>query len=140
MVAGEVRSLAQRSASAAREISALINDSVTKVHNGGAMVQQAGQTMQEIVDSVQRVTGIMGEITQATQAQSHEISQINHAIVSMEDSTQQNTALVEEAAAAAASLREQATALAQMVNGFTLQRAGTDAPLLHAPKTTPALR
>lgn len=123
VVASEVRALAQRSSTAAREIGVLINDSVDKVTSGGALVQQAGQTMQEIVDSVQRVNGIMGEISHATQAQSHEIAQINQAIVGMESGTQQNTALVEEAAAAADSLREQATALANMVNSFTLQTA-----------------
>ena len=120
VVASEVRSLAQRSSTAAREISALINDSVSKVDSGSALVQQAGHTMQEIVDSVQRVTGIMGEISHASQAQSAEIAQINHAILDMESGTQQNTALVEEAAAAADSLRDQATSLAQMVNAFTL--------------------
>ncbi|MGN1057031.1 MAG: methyl-accepting chemotaxis protein [Comamonas sp.] len=130
VVAGEVRQLAQRSATAAREISGLINDSVSKVSTGSALVYQAGQTMQEIVDSVQRVSHIMEDISAATRAQSQEIAQINHAVVDMEGNTQQNTALVEEAAAAADSLRDQAVKLAHMVGSFTLRPA--DGPALHA--------
>lgn len=122
VVAGEVRQLAQRSATAAREIHQLINESVQKVGNGTSMVQDAGQTMQEIVQSVQHVTGIMAEISAASQAQSHDIAQINQAVVNMEGSTQQNTALVEEAAAAASSLREQAAVLAQLVHQFCLRQ------------------
>lgn len=121
VVASEVRNLAQRSATAAREISSLINDSVTKVDNGTSMVQQAGHTMEEIVTSIQRVTNLMGDISRASQLQSDEIAQINQAILDMESNTQQNTALVEQAAAAASSLRDQATSLSQIVDVFTLQ-------------------
>ena len=88
-----------------------------------ALVQEAGQTMQEIVANVQRVTGIMAEISQASSEQIHDIEQINQAIVHMEDGTQQNTALVEQAAAAAVSLQDQATHLAHMANAFTLDGA-----------------
>ncbi len=133
VVAGEVRSLAQRSATAAREIHQLIGESVQKVGNGTTMVQQAGQTMQEIEQSVQRVTGIMSEISAASQAQSHDIAQIHEAVVDMEGGTQQNTALVEQAAAAAGSLREQAAVLAQLVQQFQLEqghRASTSVALL----------
>ena len=123
VVASEVRQLAQRSATAAHEIKQLIDNSVTKVSSGSALVQEAGQTMQEIVHSVQSVAAIMGEISHASQSQSQDIAHINQVVNNMESSTQQNTALVEEAAAAAASLREQARVLAQMVSGFTLQEA-----------------
>ena len=120
VVAGEVRALAQRSGEAAREIRALIAHSVSQVDNGHTLVQRAGQTMQDVVASIERVTTLMADIRQGAQAQRTEIGQINEAIVHMESNTQQNTALVEEAAAAAGSLREQATALAQIVSTFTL--------------------
>lgn len=120
VVASEVRILAQRSAAAAHEISNLINASVEKVHSGSILVQQAGVTMQEIVTSARDMTGIIAGISQASGEQIHDIEQISQAIIQMEGSTQQNTALVEEAAAAAASLQDQATNLAKMVNSFTL--------------------
>ena len=118
VVASEVRNLAQRSASAAKEITELINDSVEKVGAGTKLVDEAGQTMLEIVSSVKRVNDIMSEITAASQEQSSGIEQVNTAITQMDQVTQQNTALVEEAAAAAESLEEQATNLAQAVAMF----------------------
>ena len=118
VVASEVRSLAQRSAAAAKEIKTLIGDSVEKVENGSRLVQQAGSTMVEIVASVQRVTNIMGEITVASNEQEAGIDQINRAMSEMDTVTQQNAALVEEAAAAAGSLHDQADALAQVVSVF----------------------
>jgi len=118
VVASEVRSLAQRSASAAKEIKALINDSVEKVGNGSKLVAQAGTTMDEVVSSVRRVTDIVGEITSAGQEQSDGIEQINLAITQMDETTQQNAALVEQAAAAAQSLQDQAGHLAQVVSVF----------------------
>ncbi|MDY7540002.1 methyl-accepting chemotaxis protein [Undibacterium sp. 5I1] len=122
VVAAEVRNLAQRSASAAKEIKSLIDDSVEKVETGSKLVAQAGDTMGEIVASVKRVTDIMGEITSAGHEQEDGIEQINQAISEMDTVTQQNAALVEEAAAAAASLQEQASNLAQVVSVFTLNR------------------
>jgi methyl-accepting chemotaxis protein len=118
VVAGEVRNLAQRSAAAAREIKTLIGDSVGKVDAGSRLVEQAGQTMAEVVHSIQRVTDIMGEITTASAEQSAGIEQVNGAIADMDGVTQQNAALVEEAAAAAASMRQQAEALAAVVAVF----------------------
>ena len=120
VVASEVRNLAQRSAAAAKEIKELISDSVDKVDVGAKLVDRAGATMQEIVDSVKRVTDIMGEITAASQKQSAGIDQVNQAIMQMDQVTQQNVALVEEAAAAAASLQDQAGNLVQVVSVFTL--------------------
>ena len=120
VVAGEVRNLAQRSASAAKEIKELITDSVSKTAEGTVQVEDAGKTMQEIVSSVQRVTDIMGEITAASIEQSAGIDQVNSAITSMDEVTQQNAALVEEAAAAAESLVEQAVTLMDTVNEFKL--------------------
>ncbi|MDD5336794.1 MAG: methyl-accepting chemotaxis protein [Rhodoferax sp.] len=122
VVAAEVRNLAQRSAAAAKEIKTLIGDSVAKVEEGSQQVAQAGQTMDEIVDSVKRVTDIMAEITAASQEQSSGIEQVNQAITQMDQVTQQNAALVEEAAAAAASLQEQAGNLSQVVSVFKLDR------------------
>lgn len=112
VVAGEVRSLAQRSAQAAREVKDLIEQSTSNVDSGAEQVRQAGETMQEIVSSVQRVTQIMAEITEASTEQSIGIDQINRAVTQMDDVTQQNAALVEEAAAAAGSLEDQAKRLA----------------------------
>jgi len=120
VVASEVRSLAQRSAAAAKEIKTLIGDSVDKVEEGSRQVAEAGRTMEEIVDSVKRVTDIMGEITAASQEQTSGIEQINQAITQMDQVTQQNAALVEEAAAAAGSLQEQAGSLLQVVGTFKL--------------------
>uniref|UniRef100_UPI0030EF1EAC methyl-accepting chemotaxis protein n=1 Tax=Undibacterium luofuense TaxID=2828733 RepID=UPI0030EF1EAC len=118
VVASEVRSLAQRSASAAKEIKELINNSVDKVEQGSRLVDQAGSTMSEVVDSVKRVSDIIGEITAAGLEQSAGISQINDAVTEMDTLTQQNAALVEEAAAAAGSLQEQAEKLNDLVSVF----------------------
>jgi methyl-accepting chemotaxis protein len=123
VVAGEVRNLAQRSAAAAKEIKELIGDSVTKVDAGSKLVAEAGMTMTEVVDSIHRVTDIMGEITTASVEQSAGIEQVNRAIADMEGVTQQNAELGEEAAAAAASMREQAEALAQVVAVFQIDEA-----------------
>ncbi|MFY2019798.1 methyl-accepting chemotaxis protein [Achromobacter dolens] len=120
VVAGEVRSLAQRSAQAAKEIKGLIEDSVTKVGAGSEQVERAGATMQEIVASVKRVTDIMGEISAASEEQSSGIDQVNRAVSQMDEVTQQNAALVEEAAAAAGSLQEQAQRLAEAVAVFKI--------------------
>jgi methyl-accepting chemotaxis protein len=120
VVAAEVRNLAQRSAAAAKEIKVLIDDSVSKVGEGSQQVAQAGKAMEEIVDSVKRVTDIMAEITLASQEQSQGIEQVNQAITQMDQVTQQNAALVEEAAAAAASLQEKAAGLSQVVSVFQL--------------------
>lgn len=118
VVASEVRNLAQRSAGAAKEIRTLIADSVDKVEAGGRLVDQAGATMQEIVQGITRVTDVMAEITSASAEQALGIEQVNAAITQMDDVTQQNAALVEEAAAAAASMQDQAAALAALVNTF----------------------
>ncbi|MES2105159.1 MAG: methyl-accepting chemotaxis protein [Pseudomonadota bacterium] len=120
VVATEVRNLAQRSAQAAKEIKTLINDSVQQVDVGARLVDQAGATMQEIVASIKHVTDIMNEILSATQEQTSGIEQINEAIMQMDDMTQQNAALVEEAAAAAGSLQNQANSLAEVVSTFRL--------------------
>ena len=128
VVATEVRSLAQRSAAAAKEIKALIGDSVEQVNNGTRLVQQAGSTMGEVVDSVRRVTDIMAEITAASAEQSMGIDQVNQAIAQMDQVTQQNAALVEEAAAAAESMQDQAARLAQVAAGFRLEHAAAAAP------------
>jgi methyl-accepting chemotaxis protein len=121
VVAAEVRNLAQRSAAAAKEIKALIGDSVDKVEEGSKQVAEAGKTMDEIVDSVKRVTDIMAEITAASQEQTAGIEQVNQAITQMDQVTQQNAALVEEAAAAASSMQEQAGNLSQVVSVFKLE-------------------
>ncbi|MDD2271307.1 MAG: methyl-accepting chemotaxis protein [Desulfuromonadaceae bacterium] len=123
VVAAEVRSLAQRSAAAAKEIKTLIEDSVGKVQDGSRLVEEAGQTTQEIVTSIKRVTDIMAEISAASLEQSSGIEQVNTAITQMDDVTQQNAALVEQAAAAAESLEEQALQLVQVVTRFTLEES-----------------
>ena len=120
VVASEVRSLAQRSAAAAREIKILIGDSSDKVKEGSLLVEQAGATMREVVASVRRVTDIMAEITAASLEQSAGIAQVSRNVVDMDQGTQENAALVEEAAAAAASMQEQATQLARAVSIFKL--------------------
>ncbi len=153
VVAGEVRSLAQRSAQAAKEIKGLIEDSVTKVGAGSQQVERAGATMQEIVSSVKRVTDIMGEISAASEEQSSGIDQVNRAVSQMDEVTQQNAALVEEAAAAAGSLQEQAQRLAEAVAVFKInagdvievparqlaqQRSAPRVAAAPAPKAAPA--
>jgi methyl-accepting chemotaxis protein len=120
VVAAEVRSLAQRSAEAAKEIKQLIAESVGTVETGASLVQQAGKTMNEIVVSVRRVTDIMGEIAAASDEQSQGIEQVNVTVVQMDEVTQQNAALVEQASAAATALAEQADGLADAVAAFTL--------------------
>jgi methyl-accepting chemotaxis protein len=120
VVAAEVRSLAQRSAGAAKEIKGLISDSVEKVGNGTLLVEQAGKTMDEIVTSVKRVTDIMSEISAASQEQSQGIEQVNQTITQMDEVTQQNAALVEQASAAARSMEEQADSLADAISLYTL--------------------
>ena len=134
VVASEVRHLAQRSAGAAKEIKELIGDSVVKVDSGARLVTEAGATMKEIVTSIQRVTDIMGEITQASQEQTSGLDQIHMAIGQMDAITQQNVALVEEAAAAAGSLQDQASALSDVVAIFHLDQA----PGQRAVQLTPA--
>jgi methyl-accepting chemotaxis protein-1 (serine sensor receptor) len=126
VVASEVRSLAQRSASAAKEIKTLIDHSVHQVTLGARLVDEAGVTMREVVDSVQRVSSIINEISQASNEQTSGIDQINIAISSMDNVTQQNAALVEEAAAAAAALEDQAEQLSEIVNTFKLQDSRSD--------------
>ena len=138
VVATEVRSLAQKSAAAAREIKSLIGDSVEKVEAGGRLVTQAGATMEEVVASVQRVTDIMAEISAASLEQSAGIEQVNQAIAQMDQVTQQNAALVEEAAAAAGSMQDQAASLSQVVSVFRLSGNGS-APLA-VKAAAPAIR
>jgi methyl-accepting chemotaxis protein len=128
VVATEVRTLAQRSAAAAKEIKELISDSVNKVEDGTKLVDEAGKTMEEIVTSVKRVTDIMAEISAASQEQSSGIEQVNQAVTQMDEVTQQNAALVEEAAAAAESMQEQAENLTQAVSVFKLAHGQQTAP------------
>jgi methyl-accepting chemotaxis protein len=128
VVASEVRSLAQRSAAAAREIKTLIDNSVEQVENGSALVGQAGKTMGEIVTSVKRVTDIIADISAASQEQSTGIEQVNQVITHMDEGTQQNAALVEEATAAARSLEQQSEQLVQTVAAFRLEAGSGHAP------------
>jgi len=121
VVASEVRNLAQRSAAAAKEIKGLIDDSVQQVDKGTALVQQAGSTMEQVVASVRRVSDVVAEISAASGEQSTGIEEVNKAIVQMDEVTQQNAALVEQAAAAAGSLQEQAANLAGVVAVFRLR-------------------
>jgi len=120
VVAGEVRSLAQRSAEAAKEIKSLIGTSVDKVETGSKLVEDAGSTMTEIVASVQRVTDIIGEISAAALEQSTGIGSVNEAVTRLDQMTQQNAALVEESAAAAESLKDQAHRMTSVVASFQL--------------------
>ncbi|WP_439608387.1 methyl-accepting chemotaxis protein [Hydrogenophaga sp.] len=137
VVAGEVRNLAQRSAQAAKEIKGLIGASVDKVETGSRLVADAGQTMSEIVGSVQRVSDIIGEITAAAGEQSDGIGQVNVAVTQLDQMTQQNAALVEESAAAAESLKDQAVRLDQVVRVFHTGDAGSTAPVAPAAASTP---
>ena len=127
VVAAEVRSLAQRSANAAKEIKTLISDSVEAVDTGGRQVDEAGKTMTEIVNGVKRAADIMRDITVASQEQSAGIEQVNQAVTQMDDMTQQNAALVEQAAAAAESMKAQAVVLSELVNSFSLVRGNAHA-------------
>lgn len=136
VVATEVRNLAQRSAAAAKEIKALIGDSVEKVDAGSKLVAEAGTTMDEIVDGVKRVADIMAEITAASQEQSDGIEQVNQAVSQMDQVTQQNAALVEEAAAAAESLQDQAKNLAQAVSVFRVDASSYTGMQAEAPRRT----
>lgn len=147
VVASEVRNLAQRSAGAAKEIKALIGDSVGEVDAGNKLVDEAGHTMGLVVTSIRQVADIMGEITAATQEQSAGIEEVNKAVTQMDEMTQQNAALVEQAAAAAESMEEQAQKLSASVSVFKLsddsQRVATRPPLRAAavlPRTLPAAR
>ncbi|MDQ2822918.1 MAG: methyl-accepting chemotaxis protein [Pseudomonadota bacterium] len=134
VVATEVRNLAHRSAAAAKEIKVLIDDSMGKVASGSKLVEQAGMTMSNVVDSVQRVTDIVSEIAEASREQSEGISQVNQAIAQMDEATQQNAALVEQAAAATQSLQSQATILVETVSIFKI-----DARHLAAPTSAPTV-
>jgi methyl-accepting chemotaxis protein-1 (serine sensor receptor) len=141
VVASEVRNLAQRSAGAAKEIKDLINDSVEKVKNGSALVDETGKTLTEIVDGVKKVTDIVAEIAAASQEQSSGIEQVNKAVMSMDEMTQQNAALVEEAAAASKSMEEQAAQLVEQISFFRSSsiatRAATASSSYHAPLKAP---
>ena len=138
VVASEVRNLAQRSASAAREIKELIDASTVKVASGSELVNTASQTMREIVSSVQRVTDIMAEISSASAEQTAGIEQINQAVMQMDAVTQQNAALVEQSAAASESMQEQAAALAQAVAVFRLASDGSASVSIPRPARAPA--
>jgi methyl-accepting chemotaxis protein-1 (serine sensor receptor) len=143
VVAGEVRSLAQRSSAAAKEIKELIDTSVERVRSGSALVDQAGRTMTEVIGAVQRVTDIMGEIAAASEEQSSGIDQVARAVTQMDEVTQQNAALVEEAAAAAQSLEDQAGKLRTAVAVFQLEEGDFKAPaaqIVRRPAAKPAVR
>ena len=120
VVASEVRSLAQRSAQAAKEIKQLIDNSVSKVADGGVLVAQAGQTMEQIVASIRDVSVIVSEIAHASSEQNGGIQEVNLAITHIDEGTQQNAALVEQAAAAAKSLQDEAHRLSVLVGGFKM--------------------
>ena len=126
VVAAEVRNLAQRSATAAKEIKGLINESIQRVTDGSELVDQSGKTLAEIVGSVKRVTDIIAEITAASQEQASGIDQVNKAIMQMDETTQQNAALVEEATSASQSMKEQAQALMRQVGSFKMTGSGRE--------------
>ncbi len=137
VVASEVRSLAGRSADAAKEIKALIGASVERVEQGTTLVDQAGTTMKEVVDSIKRVTDIMGEISAASNEQASGVNQVGEAVTQMDQATQQNAALVEQMAAAASSLKSQAHDLVQVVSAFKVDGISTAAPHVPAPAHRP---
>lgn len=136
VVAGEVRNLAQRSAQAAKEIKGLIEDSVSKVDVGSTLVESAGETMGEIVSAVTRVTDIMGEIASASDEQSRGIDQVGLAVAEMDRVTQQNASLVEQSAAAASALEEQASRLTQSVAVFRISQSAQGKPRSVSPVQT----
>ncbi|GAA0579552.1 methyl-accepting chemotaxis protein [Halomonas salifodinae] len=138
VVAGEVRNLASRSADAAKEIKALIDGSVVQVQQGSSLVEQAGATMQEVVAAVKRVTDIMDEISAASQEQSDGIEQVGQAVSQMDEVTQQNASLVQQAAAAAASLEDQASRLERAVALFRLAQGDAAGPAPRTERATPA--
>jgi methyl-accepting chemotaxis protein len=133
VVAAEVRTLAQRAASAAKEIKTLTGDSVERIEAGTRLVGEAASTMQEVVDSIRRVTACMGEISVSSEAQSAGIEQVNGAIADLDQVTQQNAALVQETAAAAQSLQEQAGELVKLVHVFRLDAGGVKTALAALP-------
>jgi methyl-accepting chemotaxis protein len=135
VVASEVRTLAQRSANAAKDIKDLISDSVSKVESGNSLVNQSGETMKEIVTAIQRVNDIMSEIAAASAEQASGIDEVSKAVTQMDEMTQQNAALVEEAAAAAESMRTQASELTGRVGTFKLNES--DAPARMKVESTP---
>ena len=137
MVASEVRALAGRSADAAKEIKALIGSSVDTVQTGSAQVAEAGQTMSEIVEGARRVSALISDITTAANEQRDGITQVNVAVTQLDQMTQQNAALVEESAAAAASLREQAGRLGQVISVFVVGSSAR--PLGQKPLDQPSL-
>ena len=138
VVASEVRSLAQRSAEAAKEIKKLITASVDRVEEGSALVDRAGNTMQEVVTAIRRVTDIMSEISAASNEQAVGVSQVGEAILQMDQGTQQNAGLVEESAAAATVLKEQADQMVRAVSVFRIHASATSAPVARASARTPA--
>lgn len=139
VVASEVRNLAQRSAAAAKEIKGLIDEDTAAIQQGSTLVTQAGERMQEIVTQVKRVSDLIGEISTAADEQTSGIEQVNTAITQMDDVTQQNASLVEQAAAAAESLEDQAQGLATSVSVFRISPASTAAPLANTAPNAPAL-
>jgi methyl-accepting chemotaxis protein len=138
-VAGEVRNLAQRSADAAKEIKGLIGASVERVEQGSQLVDKAGGTMEEVVTAIRRVTDIMGEISAASKEQASGVAQVGEAITQMDQTTQQNAALVEQSAAAAASLQTQAGELVRAVAVFTLEAQSTGGMQVRGSASTPAV-
>jgi methyl-accepting chemotaxis protein len=139
VVATEVRSLAGRSATAAKEIKALIQDSVRKVHEGSALVTQSGQMLELIVASVKKVTDIVGEIAAASREQSSGIEQVNKAVMQMDEMTQQNAALVEQSTAASQSMAEQARALSQTMERYRVGEAASNTLDSPAPRVQAAV-
>jgi len=134
VVAGEVRNLAQRSAGAAKEIKSLIQDSVNKIEDGSQLVNQSGETLAQIVESVENVTRMMGEIASAAEEQTAGIGQVNSAVSQMDETTQQNAALVEEATAAASSMSDQSQELLNIVSFFGSTGGAASAPVVQKPK------
>ena len=138
MVASEVRTLAQRSANAAKDIKALISDSVQKIDNGNQLVGKSGDTMKEIVSAIKRVNDIMAEIAAASAEQSSGIEEVSTAVSQMDEMTQQNAALVEEAAAAAESMQSQADQLTRSVAQFRLSEDQGRSPALSHRASAPS--